>query len=118
VAGRLSGFRTIRVRALWLVWLAAVVQAAQYYAPVLRDAVESIVPMLAIVLALVLVWLAVNLPRWPVAIRVAGVVIALGALLNADFHAGGSGQGSGVFVLQGSVAPPGDGGGGGEVCLA
>jgi Family of unknown function (DUF5317) len=82
VAGRLSGLRTIRVRALWLVWLAAVVQAAQYYAPALRDAVESIVPMLAIVFVLVIVWLALNLPRWPVAIRVAGVVIALGALLN------------------------------------
>lgn len=82
VGGRLSGLRTIRVRALWLVWLAALVQAAQYYAPAVRDAIESVVPMLAIVFVLVLTWLAVNLPTWPAAIRVAGVVIAVGALLN------------------------------------
>jgi hypothetical protein len=82
VGGRLTGFRTIRVRALWLVWLAAAVQAAQYYAPVLRDTIESFVPILAIVFLLVLGWLALNLATWPATIRVAGIVIAMGALLN------------------------------------
>ena len=37
---------------------------------------------------------------------------------NADFRTGGSGQRSGDFVADGASAPPGDGGGGGEVCLA
>jgi hypothetical protein len=84
LGGRLSGFRTIQLVALWLLWLAALVQAAQYYLSGVRNFIEQRVgvPMLAIVFALVLVWLAVNLPRWPVAIRVAGVVITLGAVLN------------------------------------
>ena len=37
---------------------------------------------------------------------------------NADFRAGGSGQRSGELVADGASAPPGDGGGGGEVCFA
>jgi hypothetical protein len=39
--------------------------------------------MLAPVFAIVLVWLAVNLRHRPVAIRLAGVAIALGAAMNA-----------------------------------
>ena len=39
-------------------------------------------------------------------------------LLSADFRTGGSGQRSGDFVADGASAPPGDGGGGGEVCFA
>jgi hypothetical protein len=35
---------------------------------------------------------------------------------NADFHAGGSGQLSGELVADGTAAPPGDGGGGRQVC--
>ena len=35
---------------------------------------------------------------------------------NADFHAGGSGQLSGELVVDGAVSPPGDGGGGWQVC--
>jgi len=85
LGGRLAGFRTVRVRALWLVWLAAAVQFAQYSLPGVRHVVEDMagVPMLALVFALVLAWLAVNLPRWPAAIRVAGLAIVLGASLNA-----------------------------------
>ena len=75
--GRLAGFRTLRVRARWLVWLAAAVQFAQYSVPQARG------PLLALVFAIVLVWLGINLPRWPVAIRVAGLAIVLGAVLNA-----------------------------------
>jgi hypothetical protein len=74
LGGRLAGFRAIRIRALWLVWLAAGVQFVQYSV--------GGAPLLAVVFALVLVWLAVNLPRWPAAVRVAGVVIVLGASLN------------------------------------
>ncbi len=35
---------------------------------------------------------------------------------NADFHAGGSGQLSGELVADGTAAPPGDRGGGWQVC--
>jgi len=75
--GRLRGLRTIPVRALWLVWLAAAVQFAQYYVPGFHGA-----PALAVVFGAVLAWLAVNLPHWPVAARIAGVLIVLGASLN------------------------------------
>ena len=40
------------------------------------------------------------------------------AVISADFRTGGSGQRSGDFVADGASAPPGDGGGGGEVCFA
>src|SRR6266511_4931483 len=38
--------------------------------------------------------------------------------VSADFHATGSGQGSSELVAQGAVAPPGDGGLGGEAGFA
>ncbi|MER7003035.1 DUF5317 family protein [Dactylosporangium sp. NPDC000555] len=84
LGGRLSGLRTIRLVAIWLLWLAAFVQAAQYYLPGARDFVEIRVgvPPLVVVFAPVLIWLGVNLRNWPAAIRVAGAVIALGAVLN------------------------------------
>ncbi|MCW3841856.1 DUF5317 domain-containing protein [Micromonospora yasonensis] len=84
MGGRLSGFGAIRLRALWLVWLAALVQAAQYYVKGVRSFIEQRVgvSMLAIVFAFTLVWLAVNLRHRLVAIRIAGVVIALGAASN------------------------------------
>ncbi|HEX5202850.1 MAG TPA: DUF5317 family protein [Actinoplanes sp.] len=83
--GRLSGFRSVRIRALWLVWVAAAVQFAQYFAPGVRHVVQDVagVPMLALVFAIVFGWLAVNLRHWPAAIRVAGAAIVLGAAMNA-----------------------------------
>ncbi|MBL7261380.1 DUF5317 family protein [Paractinoplanes lichenicola] len=83
--GRLSGFRTVRIRALWLIWLAAAVQFAQYSAPGVRHLVEDVagIPMLALVFAIVFAWLAVNLRHWPATIRLAGVAIILGATMNA-----------------------------------
>jgi hypothetical protein len=83
--GRLAGFRTVRLRALWLVWLAAAVQFAQFFAPGVRHIVEDVagIPMLVPVFAIVLGWLAINLRAWPTPIRLAGVVILLGAALNA-----------------------------------
>ena len=83
LGGRLSGLRGLRIRALWLVWLAAVVQFAQSVAAA-RHFVEGTlgVPMIAVVFAIVLTWLGENLPHWPRAIRVAGAVIVLGAALN------------------------------------
>jgi len=52
------------------------VQFAQYSVGGVRHV------MLAVIFTVVLTWLAVNLPRWPRAIRVAGSMIVLGALLN------------------------------------
>lgn len=84
LGGRLAGFRIIRIRALWLVWLAAGVQCAQYSAGGVRHLVEGAlgVPMLAVVFTVVLTWLAVNIPGWPRAVRLAGIAIVLGASLN------------------------------------
>jgi hypothetical protein len=83
--GRLSGFRTVRLRALWLVWLAAGVQFAQYYVPGVRHVVEDVagIPMLVPVFAIVFAWLAVNLRHRSTAFRLAGVAIILGAAMNA-----------------------------------
>jgi hypothetical protein len=75
--GRIAGLRSIRLSAVWLLWLAAVVQAAQYHVAALRHP-----GTLVVVFGLVLWWLAMNLPRWPLAIRVAGVAITVGALTN------------------------------------
>ncbi|MET0416326.1 MAG: DUF5317 family protein [Actinoplanes sp.] len=84
LGGRLAGFRHLRIRALWLLWVAAGVQLLQYEsATVRRFAEETLgVPMLALVFGIVLAWFAVNLRQWPRAIRVAGAVIVLGAVLN------------------------------------
>ncbi|WP_155368106.1 DUF5317 family protein [Catellatospora vulcania] len=75
--GRLAGLRNLRLSALWLLWLAALVQAAQYHVTPLRHPA-----VLVVVFGLVLGWLAVNLPTWPLAIRIAGVAITVGALAN------------------------------------
>ncbi|MFC7245013.1 DUF5317 family protein [Catellatospora aurea] len=75
--GRLAGLRDLRLSALWLLWLAAAVQAAQYYVTPLRHPA-----LLILVFGLVLWWLALNLNAWTLAIRVAGVAITIGALAN------------------------------------
>ncbi len=84
LGGRLAGFRGLRIRALWLLWMAAGVQLLQYESAGARRFTEETlgVPMLALVFGLVLAWFAVNLPHWPGALRVAGVVVVLGAVLN------------------------------------
>jgi hypothetical protein len=75
--GRLAGFRALEVRHRWLIWAAAIVQFGQYALRLWRG------PLLALVFALVLAWLGLNLPRWPAAIRVAGLVVVGGSGLNA-----------------------------------
>ncbi|MFB9182931.1 DUF5317 family protein [Dactylosporangium sucinum] len=82
LGGRLAGFRAIRIRGLWLLWLAAGLQAAHYYVPLVRELVSDRT-MLAVVFAPVLGWLVVNLRQWPAGIRAAGIAIVLGAVLNA-----------------------------------
>jgi len=48
--GRLANLLSLRLRALWLLWLAGAVQAAQYYLPWLRRLVQDNlgIPMLAV----------------------------------------------------------------------
>jgi hypothetical protein len=85
LGGRLANLVTVRLRALWLLWLAAGVQAAQYDVPPLRTVVQDRlgIPMLAIVFVVVAGWLAVNLRPAPLALRFARAVILVGAALNA-----------------------------------
>ena len=82
--GRLANLATVRVRALWLLWSAAAIQQAQYSLPPLRRFLQDGigVSMLAIVFAVVLLWLALNLPRWPRALQLAAGLILLGAVFN------------------------------------
>ena len=82
--GRLARLTEIRFHASWLLLLAALFQAAQYYARPVRNLLEHRLglPPLALVFALVATWLVVNLLQWPTAIRLAGAAIFLGAALN------------------------------------
>jgi hypothetical protein len=82
--GRLRGLLLLRLRAVWLVWVAVAVQVCQKYAPGLRRLVEDDlgVPMLALVFAAVGAWLVVNLPRRALGIRIGIAVIVLGGVLN------------------------------------
>lgn len=81
--GRLSGLAG-RLRALWLLWLAAAVQAAQFYLDGWRSVVEDRlgIPLPAVVFGIVALWLAVNLAGWSRAMRLAAGVVLAGALLN------------------------------------
>jgi hypothetical protein len=71
-------------------------------------------------------WLSDHVPMPPCGLPVRGgnVVAAFrdtipdGSTISADFHATGSGQGSGESVAQGAVPPPGHGGGGWQAGLA
>src|SRR6266536_1917074 len=82
--GRLANLLSLRLRALWLLWLAAAVQAAQYYLPWLRRLVQDNlgIPMLAVVFAIVLMWITLNLLRWPRLMRLAAALIVAGAIGN------------------------------------
>lgn len=82
--GRLGQLTSLRFRVGWLLFLAAALQAAQYYFRAVRTLFEHDlgVPMLAIVFALVAVWLMVNVLDWPTPMQLAGAAISLGAALN------------------------------------
>jgi hypothetical protein len=81
VAGYAAGGRlsvlTGRLRGLWLLWAAFVVQVAQFFLAGAR------VPLLVAVYAIVLGWLVLNALRWTPAMRVAPAVVLLGLALNA-----------------------------------
>jgi hypothetical protein len=82
--GQFVGLTTMRLRALWLLWVATGVQVAQYHARSVRHFLEDQIglPMFTIVLGLVLLWLGLNVRQPLRMLRVAGAVIMLGAVLN------------------------------------
>ncbi len=84
IGGRLANIETVQFRALWLLWSAAAVQAAQYYlAPLRRFFQDDIgVSMLAIAFAIVSLWVALNVVRWSRPMQAAAGLIALGAIVN------------------------------------
>jgi hypothetical protein len=77
-------WRLVRLRALWLLWVAVAIQVAQYYVDPARLLIEERlgVPMLALVFATVAAWLAANLRGSAPLVRAGMVVILLGALSN------------------------------------
>jgi hypothetical protein len=83
--GRLSALASVRLRALWLLWIAVAIQAMQYHVGTVRELLEERlgVPMLALTFAVVVVWIAVNLRASGPLMRIALVAILLGALSNA-----------------------------------
>ncbi|MFC5184976.1 DUF5317 family protein [Actinomadura harenae] len=82
--GRISRISGLRLRALWLPWVAALVQLAQYRVAALRHLLQDRlhVPMLALVFGLMCLWVAVNMTRQTRAVRTAGVLLLGGAALN------------------------------------
>ena len=82
--GRLGRLASLRFRGGWLLFTAVLLQVTQYYCQPVRSLFEHDlgIPMLAIVFALVAVWLAVNSLVWSAPLRVAGAAVSLGAILN------------------------------------
>jgi hypothetical protein len=83
--GRLSEFARNRIRAVWLLWLAAGLQLVHFRWNSGRLAVESHtgVSLMVPIFGLVGAWVLVNLPRRTLAIQVAAGAILLGGALNA-----------------------------------
>ena len=80
VGGSLAGLTRTRLRALWLLWLAAAVQVGELSArPVGRDWRLS---LLAAIFALAGAWLAVNLPGRSGALKAAVCAALAGGLAN------------------------------------
>jgi Family of unknown function (DUF5317) len=78
--GSLAGLLSTRLRALWLLWLAAVVQVGELYARNLGHGWR--LPLLVITFALAGAWLAANLPGRSLVMKTAGCVALAGGLAN------------------------------------
>lgn len=85
LGGRLSGLARNRIRAAWLLWLAAGLQFVHFEWESARSAVESRVhvSLMVPIFGLVGVWVLANLPRRTLAFQIAGGVILLGGAMNA-----------------------------------
>ncbi|MFE2287796.1 DUF5317 family protein [Streptomyces sp. NPDC059443] len=82
--GRLTGLVNIRLRALWLVWLAGAAQVAEYAAQRLDGLSGQVVRgvLLAATFGLVLGWLGLNSRGRSRALKAAVSTVVGGALLN------------------------------------
>jgi hypothetical protein len=78
--GSLAGLMSTRLRALWLLWLAAAVQAVELYAHVFGRDVR--LPLLIVTVVLAGAWLAANLPGRPRAMKIAASAALAGGLVN------------------------------------
>jgi Family of unknown function (DUF5317) len=78
--GSLAGLLSIRLRALWLLWLAALVQVGELYARTLGH--DWRLPLLAITFALAGAWLVANLPGRSLVMKTAGCAALAGGLAN------------------------------------
>jgi hypothetical protein len=78
--GSLAGLLSIRLRTLWLLWLAAVVQIGELYARKLGH--EWRLPLLAITFGLAGAWLVANLPGRSLVMKLAGCAALAGGLAN------------------------------------
>jgi hypothetical protein len=83
--GRLRQLVRTRIRAVWLLWLAAAAQFVQFEFASVRTGVESALgfSLLIPIFGLVAAWLLVNLVDRPRAMRMAVALILLGGGLNA-----------------------------------
>ncbi len=79
--GRAAGLVALRPRHLWLLWVAAAVQVVQLSAYSARGPLRG--PLLAVVFAVGLVWLGLNMYGRPRALRVGACVAMAGGVLNA-----------------------------------
>lgn len=82
--GRPSWLIRLRLRGLWVVWIATAMQACQYYVPWLRRWIEDDlgIPMLLLIYASVVLWLAANLPGRARGVRVAIILLLIGGAMN------------------------------------
>jgi Family of unknown function (DUF5317) len=78
--GSLSGLLGTRLRALWLLWLAAAVQIVELSARALGR--DWRLPLLAVTFALAGAWLVINLPGRPLAMKTGAVAALAGGLIN------------------------------------
>jgi hypothetical protein len=84
LGGRLTWLARNRIRALWLLWLAAGLQLAHFRWHSARHAVESWtgVSLMVPIFGLVGIWVLVNLPRRTPALQLAAGAILLGGAMN------------------------------------
>ena len=78
--GSLAGFLRFKLRALWLLWLAVLVQICELYGQALGPGWR--LPTLGVTYALSGTWLGINLPGRPLAMKAAVGTALAGGLAN------------------------------------
>jgi hypothetical protein len=85
MGGRLANLLRMRIRATWLLWVAAGLQFVHFEWAGVRAQVEGLLgfSLMIPIFGLVGVWLVVNFPKHSAAFQVAILAILLGGLMNA-----------------------------------